>query len=191
MRLQGISQCSRPLRSRGAMPLIALMIALNALEPSEGRNPSRELHLRVERHVTSGKPCFLLNSRPFYPVLYAEHYAGLTPSRIRHLQEQGFNALHVAVDTQEVASPGFRRMMSHCGEMNIPVFLEIQEWSFWDVLKDRPELNMVMSDGRHVEYFPDYANPEAPRALESLPTSCKGCSSAHRTSSCRRQCGCL
>ena len=31
------------------------------------------------------------------------------------------------------------------------------------VPKDRPELNMVMSDGKRVKYFPDYANPETRR----------------------------
>lgn len=124
---------------------------------------AKNLDLTIVRDVESSKPIFRLNGAPFYPLIYAEQFSSLSPAAIATIVKQGFNALQVGIDTEDTASSSFKELMAACTAAHLPVFLELNDWRIREELIERPELNMVMSNGERVKYFPDFANPETRR----------------------------
>jgi len=157
---KGTSAFATRLTATFILVIIAYLVAAVGSTAS-GQMPSH--HLEISRHGATEKVCFTLEGKPYYPILYSEHYTAFTEELFTELRQRRFNGVQLAVDSEEMTSPQFREVLSRCSRMELPVFLEIHEWSFWDVLREQPTLNMVMSDGKRVEHFPDYANPETRR----------------------------
>lgn len=120
---------------------------------------AQDCRLTIGRNGETPKPAFELNGRPFYPIIYTDHFARFSPRLLSQLREQGFNALQIALDTEESGSSRLRGLLSRCAAIKLPVIVEMHAWSTRAILIGRLELNMVMSDGQPVKYFPDYANP--------------------------------
>lgn len=110
-------------------------------------------------HPITGKAAFTLNDKAFYPICYSIGYGDLTSVMLDGLLEQGFNALILVMDCEDFDSLEVRNALEMSQARNIPVIVEVNEWSFWACLKDHLDLNMVMANGEPVRYFPDYANP--------------------------------
>ena len=121
---------------------------------------SAESRLAVGRDTLTGKPVFQLDGRPFYPLIYSDHFSKFSREVLQRLAKQGFNMVQVAIDTEDTELPEFRACLEACQETGLPVLLELNDWRIRQVLIDKPELNMVMSDGTPVRYFPDYSNPQ-------------------------------
>jgi hypothetical protein len=138
----------------------SLLTVLVMHQPGIAAEPSR---LTIERAPSSGKPVFAWRGVPFYPLIYSEHFSKFTPQLIKQLQNQGFNALQIAIDASEARSPKFLSVMRACQQARIPVVLELNDWRLRELLIKQPDLNMVMSDGKIVTYFPDFANAETRR----------------------------
>jgi hypothetical protein len=119
-----------------------------------------DFRLTANRMEGSSKPRFELNGRPFYPIVYTDRFSKFTPSLLHSLHAQGFNAVQLAMDTEDASSPELHAVLNRCAKAGIPVLMEIHAWSLRDLLASRPELNLVMSDGEPVKYFHDFANPE-------------------------------
>jgi hypothetical protein len=118
-----------------------------------------ETRLSVIRESLSGKPVFQLDGRPFYPLIYADRFSTISSQVLTRLSAQGFNMAQVAADTEDTTLPEFRACLEACKDAGLPVLLELNDWQIRQTLIDHPEMNMVMSDGTPVRYFPDYANP--------------------------------
>lgn len=137
------------------------MSCLAPLLPGEGRAAEHEdgepLSLGFASDSTPGKASFLLDGQPFYPVVGSLDYR--RPA-VDGLRKEGANAALIAVDTEQAGSRQLRHALEVCREAGLPVLVEIHEWSYWQLLGQRPELNMVMHTGARVQHFPDYANPQ-------------------------------
>ena len=118
---------------------------------------------RSTKRKDQNKPTFRLGGRPFYPLIYSDHFSKFTPTLLQELLRRGFNMAQVAADTEDTDSEPFRNVLTECADAGVPVLLEMNDWKLREVLMKRPDLNMVMSDGTPVKYFPDYANPETRR----------------------------
>lgn len=115
-------------------------------------------------HPITGKAAFTLNDKAFYPICYSIGYGDLTSVMLDGLLEQGFNALILVMDCEDFDSLEVRNALEMSQARDIPVIVEVNEWSFWACLKDHLDLNMVMANGEPVRYFPDYANRRAKAA---------------------------
>ena len=143
--------------------IVAANFGVDIAALSADTDPSGSIQLTVGRDPESPKVRFELNGRPYYPIIYSELLNNFTPQLVADVRAKGFNMVQVALDAEEADSPRLPEIMTLCKEAGLPVLLEVNEWEFWASLKDRPELNMVMSDSKRVKYFPDYANPETRR----------------------------
>lgn len=148
---------------RAATLIVAIIASLLAVAESMASGQLRRNVLEVSRHPATDKVSFVLDGEPYYPIVYTEHYLAFTAELLAELRQQGFNGVQLAVDCEEITSPQFQEVLAWCVQMEFPVFIEVHEWSLWNVLKEEPTLNMVMSDGNRVKHFPDYANPETCR----------------------------
>jgi hypothetical protein len=135
-----------------------VMIAANI-----GFAGAARVHLGIERDKQSDKPLFTLNGAPWYPVVYSLPFPDAKSEAIRPLPAKGFNTILISTDTEDVATPRMKQILDTCRDAELPVIVELNAWSFNGVLKNHPELNMVMKGGQPVRYFPDYANPESRR----------------------------
>jgi hypothetical protein len=122
-----------------------------------------DFHLAVTKSRQTGKPLFELNGRPFFPLVYSEHYSRVTSELLTTLRGKGFNTIQVAIDGEDTQLDEFRSVIAQCANAQLPVILEINEWKFWQFLASEPGLDMVMSDGVPVKHFPDYTSPDTRR----------------------------
>lgn len=120
--------------------------------------PNVRLNLSFSRDTQTGKAIFLLNKKPFYPVMYYLHYNQITPEIIDSIQKKGCNAVILAIDAADVGSGLLEQSLDLCASKNIPTIVEINEWEFWSYLRRNLDKNMMMLNGKYVQYFPDYAN---------------------------------
>src|SRR3954471_14756268 len=66
-----------------------------------------ESRLSVSQESLSGKSIFQLDDRPFYPLIYSDHFSKLSSQALQRLSERGFNMVQVAADTEETTLPEF------------------------------------------------------------------------------------
>ena len=139
-----------------AIIIVVMIAALNASADTA--------RMTVDRVGEAGKPVFCLDGKPFYPLVYSESFSKFTSELLNQLKQQGYNSLQVAIDAGDARSKQLAAVLQACQDAELPVILELNNWRLRELLIRRPELNMVMSDGRPVEHFPDYANPATRRA---------------------------
>jgi hypothetical protein len=139
-----------------AIIIVVMIAALNASADTA--------RMTVDRVGEAGKPVFCLDGKPFYPLVYSESFSKFTSELLNQLKQQGYNSLQVAIDAGDARSKQLAAVLQACQDAELPVILELNNWRLRELLIRRPELNMVMSDGRPIEHFPDYANPATRRA---------------------------
>jgi hypothetical protein len=137
----------------------------NATEPKlKGLLGLREYCLGFERNTHTGKMAFSLNGQPFLPVMYIASFGQVNPAFFDFIKRRNCNVLVLQMDAADVGSEALKTALNLCITNKVPVIVEINEWEYWGYLKSHLDLNMVMLNGKHVEYYPDFANPQAKEA---------------------------
>lgn len=116
--------------------------------------------LGFEKNPATGKAIFTLNKSPFCPVVYITWHK-ITTEFIDRIREEGCNSIMLQMDVFQADSEDVKKALEICKEKKIPTFMDLEEGSFWRMLRSDLSLNMVMLNGKPVKYFPDYANPQA------------------------------
>ncbi|MCX7019007.1 MAG: hypothetical protein NTY46_08470 [Candidatus Sumerlaeota bacterium] len=123
----------------------------------------------------AGKPCFLLDGKPFFPIANWIGFAAAVED-LRRFKNDGFNMIVLSVDAGQTTTPHFHDLMLACRELRLPVVLDYAPGEFFGWVQRNPELCMKLPDGTAVGY-PDFANPATRSAyrqrLETVITSIK------------------
>ncbi|MCD6384287.1 hypothetical protein J7M23_00775 [Candidatus Sumerlaeota bacterium] len=108
-------------------------------------------------YYLNGKPCFLLNGQPFFPIA---NWVGaeISPEDVNRFKKDGFNLLILSVDVPYVKSTHFQNLLQTCLDNNLPVIVDYAPGEFFGWVVGRADLCMKLPDGTPVKY-PDFANP--------------------------------
>ncbi|MEI7901286.1 MAG: hypothetical protein WCK89_13620, partial [bacterium] len=116
-----------------------------------------------------GKPGFLLNGTPFFPIANWINCSA-TVEELRRFKGDGFSMIILSADVGNFSDPHFRDLMLACSELRLPVVLDYAPGEFFGWVQGQPQLCMKLPDGKAVGY-PDFANPATRLAFRQRLTT--------------------
>ena len=145
---------------------LAVPIQAGARETSQGKSAVAPAFKFATEKGEKGKPRFLLNGRPFFPVANWIGF-GVAVESLRRFKSDGFNTVILSADAGHLTEPHFRELMLACRELDLPVILDYGPGEFFRWVCQRSALCMKLPNGTAVAY-PDFANPATRRPLNSV-----------------------